>query len=328
MDQDSAASYEHAHELLNKYGGEADDFFKLWPADKTYYFSSDKQAFIAYGIRLKVAVCMGNPVGPEESVGMLLSEFKDFCAKNGLVAIFIQATDKYQKSFKSNGMRSILIGADANIDINTFTTKTLNNKYFRNLVNRSKKNQFKVDSYLPPHSKGLIDELREVSDSWIKLPHRKEWSFLTGSFDVDYLQQVPLHVLRDKNGIAEAFTNELPSFKPRVATIDLMRRRFDSPPNSIDLLFIGVMQEKLRQGYKSFNLGMSPLDGKPFAKNRSAKILIHLYKISNRFIGFSGLHHFKAKYEPNWQPQYVWYQGSPFRLVQMGLAISKLMKSS
>ena len=147
----------------------------------------------------------------------------------------------------------------------------------------------------PPHSIQLISELRDVSNSWLTLPHRKEWSFLTGRFDPEYLQQTVLYVLRDNTGRPQAFTNELPSFKPGVFTIDLMRHKADSLPNSIDFLFIRLLQEKLREGYNSFNLGMSPLDGKQFTNNKMDKLLHQLYGLSNSFIGFKGLHKFKAK---------------------------------
>jgi phosphatidylglycerol lysyltransferase len=57
------------------------------------------------------------------------------------------------------------------------------------------------------------------------------------------------------------------------------------------------------------------------------KILEDLFKASNRFIGFKGLHQFKAKYEPDWDPRYVWYQGGLLRLPQIGLAVYELLKA-
>jgi phosphatidylglycerol lysyltransferase len=238
---------------------------------------------------------------------------------------FIQTTANYNDIYPTNGLHSLLIGADAVVELDQFINTTIHNKYFRNIVNRFEKQGFSVTRHQPPHQNELIGELRLVSDSWLKLPHRKEWSFLTGRFDNAYLQQVKLYVLRDKQGRIQAFTNESPSFKPGIATIDLMRHRHNSPSNSIDFLFIRLMKMLHNDGYTGFNLGMSPLDGKPFSANLSAKLLMQLYGISDNFIGFKGLHQFKAKYEPQWEPRYVWYQGSPLRLAQIGLAILSLM---
>jgi phosphatidylglycerol lysyltransferase len=300
----------------------------LWPEDKSYFFSSDQKAFIAYSIKRKVAICMGDPAGAAKSINSLLKEFKQYCLDNGWIIAFIQTNHKYHRAYTAIGLHSILIGADAVINLEYFTNSTIHNKYFRNLVNRYNKNGLEVDAYPPPHDSKLIKELNKVSESWITLPHRKEWSFLTGRFEKDYLQYATLYVLRDKQGKALAFANELPSFKPGFTTIDLMRHNSDAPTNSMDLLFIRIMQIKNKEGYSGFNLGMSPLDGKPFADNLFANLLILLYKKSDIFIGFKGLHQFKAKYEPKWEPRYVWYQGSPARLPQIGWGVFGLMSGS
>lgn len=315
-----------ARKLLDSYGGEVDDFFKLWPPDKTYFFSRDGQAFIAYGKKLKVAVCLGDPVGKRSSIEGLLREFKTFTTKEKLTITFIQSTDKYAKEYRSVGLRGMLIGADAVVNLEHFFATTLHNKYFRNLVNRYDKGGFSFHSYEPPHPVKLLSELRELSANWSTLPHRKEWSFLTGRFDNDYLQYVPLFVLRDKDGKAQAFANGLPTFKPGVMTIDLMRHKIDAPPNAMDLLFINLIKAKANQKYSYFNLGMSPLDARHFSQRLSERLLIRLYKLGNSFIGFRGLHQFKAKYQPEWEPRYIFYQPGLGHLTRSGLAVFKLLQ--
>jgi phosphatidylglycerol lysyltransferase len=320
-----AGDSEKALKLLDIYGGEADDFFKIWPRDKTFFFSSDKKAFVAYAIKLKVAVCLGDPVGARPSIEKLLSEFKIFCAQQKLLISFIQATDKYKDEYHSANLKSLLIGADAVINLKQFEKTTIHDKYFRNLVNRGDKLGFYLESYSPPHSKKLINELREVSDSWKTLPHRKEWSFLTGRFDSDYLSYTEIYVIRDKVGNAQAFTNSLPELKSKVITIDLMRHRADAPPNCIDFLFINLLKAKHTEGYAFFNLGISPLDAKPFIHSPTERLLNRAYKISDSFIGFRGLHRFKAKYLPHWEPRYIFYQSGTGHLIRIGLAVLGLL---
>lgn len=322
------SDYDRARKLLDIYRGEVDDFFKLWPPDKLFYFSKDKKAFISYGVRRNVAICMGDPAGAEHSIKLLLKDFGEFCSEHQLKPAFIQTTDKYRESYTAVGLRSVLIGADAVINLDDFTLNTIHNKYFRNLVNRYHKNHFSFETSLPPHNKKLLAELKNVSDSWLTLPHRKEWSFLTGRLNTEYLQQVTLYVLRDGKGKAQAFANEIPSFKPGIVTIDLMRHRSDAPTNSIDILFIQLLQLKNKDGYTAFNLGLSPLDGKPFVSGLAAKTLIYLYRLSNRFIGFNGLHQFKAKYKPIWEPRFVWYQDGRRNLIPIGIAVIKLLNGS
>jgi phosphatidylglycerol lysyltransferase len=316
-----------ASKLLTSYGGESDDFFKLWPSDKQYFFSADNQAFIAYKISHKVAVCMGGPVGRDQSMAPLMRSFSRFCQDHGWLILFIQTNKQHQAAYAGVGLKRLLIGADAVINLEKFTKETVNNKYFRNITNRFSKRGFRVERYMPPHQQNLMRQLRDISNSWLEIPHRKEWAFLTGRFSSDYLQQVPLFVLYDANDRAQAFVNQLPSFKPGVATIDLMRRRINAPANSMDYLFIEVQEQLLKEGYSSFNLGMSPLDSHPLPKDYMARLLIQFYKVSNRFIGFKGLHQFKAKFQPDWEPRYVWYQGNWLDFPRLGLAVYHLMSS-
>ncbi len=320
--------YDRARRLLDIYRGEVDDFFKLWPRDKQLYFSNDGKAFISYGIKRRVAVCMGDVVGAASSLPSLVNEFMKLCDDKHLTVALIQATDRYHELYASVGLQSILIGADAVIDLDEFAQTTVHNKYFRNLTNRYQKNNYRLEVCSPPHSSKLLAELRLVSDSWLTLPHHKEWSFLTGRFDDDYLQQVDVDVLRDADGTAQAFASDLPSFKPGVATIDLMRHRSNAPANCIDMLFIQLFLMRQREGYMAFNLGLSPLDGKPFVNGLAARSLMFIYRVSDSFIGFQGLHQFKSKYQPNWEPRYVWFEGGKHHLRPIGTAVVQLLTGS
>jgi len=309
VNQKITADRQRASKLLDANSGEVDGFFKLWPPDKNYFFSSDSKAFLAYDISYKTAICMGDAVGAGKSLGLLLDEFTSFCRQRHLAMAFIQTNTKHRQAYKLHGLKEILIGVDAVIDLKKFTSQTIKNKYFRNLVNRYEKQHYEFASYRPPHSLQLISELKSVSDSWLTLPHRKEWAFLTGRFENDYLQQTTLHVLRDIQGRAQAFVNELPSYQPGSATIDLMRHARGAPVNSMDLLFIRLLQSKYQEGYTHFNLGMSPLDGRPYAHTLGAKVLLLVYRLGDNFIGFKGLHKFKSKYATQWELRYVWYLG-------------------
>jgi len=316
---------ERAIRLLEIYRGGSDDFFKVWPPDKTYYFSSDNKAFIAYAVRYRTAVCIGDPVGADDSIALIVAEFREYCRKIRLRPLFVQASADRKGAYRGSGFKPICIGADAIVDLDEFMERTIRNRYFRNFVNRFTKMGYSLDEFAPPHSTALLRELRHVSDSWLTIPHRKEWSFITGRFDTDYLQQVNIIVLRDKKGSIQAFVNELTSFQPGTTTIDMMRHRRDAPTNSIDLLFTVLFQRRYADGYSSFNLGISPLDGKEFKRNVASKMLDRAFYHSNRFIGFRGLHQFKAKYHPKWEPRYVWYSGNPTRLALSGVAVARLI---
>lgn len=325
MRKKPADDRKEAERILNKYGGGVDDFFKLWPPDKKYFFSDDGNAFIAYAVKNKVAVALFDPNGKSSSISKVLSKFSEYAKERGWQIIFVQSTEESQIHFKNNGFNRLVVGADALISTIEFSDKTVRSKYFRNLMNRMYEKGYSLSEHLPPHSPKLIKELRDISDNWLTLPNHKEWSFLTGRFSKDYLQKVPLFVLRDSNSQALAFVNQLPTYKNGVVTIDLMRRRVKSPPNTMDFLLISLILKLEKDGIEWFNLGLSPIDGNHFANNGVEKIVNLMFGIFQKFIGFKGLHQYKAKWAPHWEPRYVWYTGSSARLVTDGLAILKLL---
>lgn len=322
--QEAPAERAHAHALLEKYGGDIDDYFKLWPQDKSYFFSGDGEAFIAYSVARGVAVCFANPEGKPESIDQLLQDFKAFCFNNGWLVAFIAASDKHKTLFAQLGFKDLLIGADAVVSIEKFLSETVRNKYFRNIVNRFKKGSFSCARYLPPHSPKLINELRAVSNDWLKVPGRKEWRFLTGRFSSRYFHETPLFVVRDEHGKALAFVNELPSFKAGEATIDLMRHRRDIPKNTMDYLFVELMRRLHEQHVARFNLGLSPIASQNFSDKSTKRLLDYIYLATQRFVSTKGLHQYKAKFGPDWEPRYVYYVGNTSSLPQIGLALSKL----
>ncbi len=317
------AEREQAEALLQKYGGGIDDYFKLWPRDKSYFFSSDGEAFIAYAVARGVAVCFANPSGKPDSIPAVILEFSTFCLSNGWLIAFVAASDVNKTLFEKQGFNSLLIGADAVIDIDKFVNETSRNKYFRNITNRFTKSGATASRYLPPHSAELIDELRYVSNDWLKIPGHKQWQFITGYFSARYFEHTPLFVVRDEAGRALAFANELPSFKSGEATVDLMRHKRTAPKNVMDFLFVRLMQQLHEEGVPRFNLGMSPLARQTFTGN-SEKLLDYIYLATQRFISTKGLHQYKSKFDPTWEPRYVYFIGSASSLPVIGLAVSKL----
>lgn len=75
--------YEEAEEIVEKYGNSALDYFKLMD-DKTLYFSSNINGFVAYKIGLNFAIVLDNVVCDAKYKSDLISEFENYCKTKGL----------------------------------------------------------------------------------------------------------------------------------------------------------------------------------------------------------------------------------------------------
>lgn len=80
----------------------------------------------------------------------------------------------------------------------------------------------------------------------------------------------------------------------------------------MDFLFICMFERFKTLGYDSFNLGLSALSGvgETYTSPKLERALHYLYEHLNRFYNFKGLHTFKDKFHPHWEPRYLIYPGA------------------
>ncbi len=300
-------------ELLKKYPASSEDFFKLWPPDKAYFFNHTRSAAIAYKASAGIALVVGDPAGNSDEFAHLLTHFTQLCYTNDWSPALIHSEPKYLDLFKNLGFESQKIGEEAVVDINHFQTKVVTNKYFRNIANRFERQRYAPQILNPPHDKALLKRLRQISNDWLKVPGRSERGFMLGYFDENYLQQCVLMVARDSEGIIQAFINQIPSFDPDEANFDLLRSSHQALGNVNDFLVIEFIKYLDQQGFKRLNMGLAPLTGldKQIKRHKSAldRALHFVYMSGGRFYSFSGLRRFKDKYEPDWQDRYMVYLG-------------------
>ncbi|HUC79136.1 MAG TPA: phosphatidylglycerol lysyltransferase domain-containing protein [Candidatus Saccharimonadales bacterium] len=297
--------------ILTKGHGDSEDYFKIWPHDKNYFFNDDKTACIAYSVHKGVALAISDPFGAVKLIPSVLDEFLAYCSINDWLPSFIHTRPYYSSLYRKKGFSLQKIGEEAVVDCDNFLTKVTGNKYFRNVINRFEKQAYKTDVLLPPHNKTLLKKLRYISDEWLTLPNKAERGYMIGFFDETYLNSSTIIVLKDHAGEIIAFINKLPSFNTDTASYDLIRHTKQAPSNSIDFLLINFIKYTNSIGFKSVNLGLSPLAGVGDLKGENLvlnKTLSFIYANSTRFYSFQGLYKFKQKYEPKWDDRFIAYQ--------------------
>jgi len=309
---DQTANRIKMERLLSEVGGNSEDFFKLWPHDKGYFFSSDEKHALAFHVERGVALCVGDPAGTKTGLNTLMHEFEDLCYTNDWLPVFLHTEPAYSDFYRRHGYSLQKIGQEAIVPIDTFLETTVRNKYFRHIVNKFTKQGYTSELLKPPYDNATIARLRAISDEWRTLPGRTERGLMMGYFDENYLQSGPIMVVRSADGVIQAFMNQVPSFDKEEANYDMLRNTLDSPGNINDFLLIGFIRELQTQCFKRLNMGLCPLaeldkgDGDKATINSALRFL---YSNGDRFYSFSGLFRFKSKYEPNWQDRFVAYKG-------------------
>ncbi|KJH71920.1 hypothetical protein UH38_09310 [Aliterella atlantica CENA595] len=277
--------------------------------DKAYYFSPSGASTISYVAKGHSAIALGDPIGAIADRREAIIGFQHFCARNDWYPAFYQTSPDSIDLYKSLGFRSLQIGEEAIIDLHKFSLKGKANQNLRTAINRLTKTGHEFAFYTPPISDRILEQLKVVSNEWLQLMHGAEKRFSVGWFTDDYVRNSQVVAVHTSNGDICAFANIFPAYQGKEVTIDLMRRRLEVENGTMEFLFASMLQQYQKLGYDSFNLGLSALSGVGETKGSPhlERVLHYLSAHLNQFYSFEGLHSFKDKFNPQWQPRYLIY---------------------
>jgi phosphatidylglycerol lysyltransferase len=277
-------------------------------SDKIYYFSPGGSV-IGYVVAGRIALTLGDPIGPAEDIAACITNFKDFCDQNDWEAAYSQVLLDYLEVYKRAGYHAICVGSEAIVDLATFSIAGGEKKNIRTGVNKMKRLGYQAEVLEPPHPDELMNELHLISDEWLTTMRGYEKRFSLGWFDKDYLNSTRVIIIRNPGGSIDAFANILPEYQASEISIDLMRHRRLAEKGQMDFLFVSLIEWAKAHGYATFNMGLSGLSG--IGENPTdpaiERALHYIYEHVDQFYNFKGLHEFKAKFDPSWSPRYLIY---------------------
>lgn len=310
--------------LIQTHSTSVEDFFKLWPRDKHYFFNGAKTAVIAYKVESGTALILDSPSGNRRAFKRLLKDFIAFSEQNGWIPAIIHA-DTHVKDLASElGLGSLFIGNEAMINVPSFLESTVHSKHFRYVENKAKREKLKVEIWSPPHTVGNLAQLKQVSDNWLSIPGRREYTFVMGYFDIDYINKSEVAVLKNDDAII-AYVNVIPSYLKTERSIDHMRHTKDMSGVGMHYLLKRLIEHFGDNKVIRFNLGLSPLSGIEELSDPSVteRLLQTIKTLGTRYYSFAGLEQFKDKFKPDWQPRYILYRGSPANLVRISNSLNR-----
>lgn len=298
-----------AWEVVRAYGKTA--LARIALLDDKLFFFTPGGSLISYVVKNRVALALGDPIGPAPETGSAITAFKDFCSKNDWLTVFHQVLPTCIDTYRSLGFDLLSIGHEAIVDLARFTMDGSQNKSLRNSYHKMARLGYHYDVIQPPYSKRMLRELEFISDDWLTARRASELRFSLGWFDEAYLNTCPILLVRDREGFIVAFANLVTEFQANEIAVDLMRYLQRSESGLMDFLFVSLFQWAREQGFSTFNLGLSALAGvgehsdDPLAERG----LNFIYQNVDRFYNFRGLHSFKEKFHPLWSQRYLAYQG-------------------
>lgn len=275
--------------------------------DKTLLFDPEGKAFIMYDVEGRSWVAMGDPVGESDDARReLVWTFRDLCERSGGWPLFYQVRPEDLDLYLEVGMNLLKIGEEARVPLASFNLDGKSKKVLRNTINKLTREGLRLEIVPAEAVSPLLPRLKHISDAWMRDKRVREKGFSLGTFDPGYLERTPMALVWQGEELV-AFANLFLTDNKEEASLDLMRHLPDSTSGIMDFLFVELMMWAKQEGYRWFNLGMAPLSG--LQNRRTAPLWSRLgamlFGRGERFYNFRGLHKYKDKFDPVWEPRYL-----------------------
>ncbi len=291
--------------------------------EKSYFFDPE-ETVVAYAVSGRGAIVLGDPIGPPAQSAEAIVRFRDFCSRNDWTPAFVSTLPDYLEHYRVAGFDTVCIGYEAIVTLENYSLEGSKNKDTRNAVSRMERGGYRAEVHLPPLNNTLMGSLHEISDAWLTLRKGGEMHFSDGWFEENYIRNGPVIVIHAADGAPIAFANLVSEYQKNELTIDLMRHYPKVEHGTMEFLFVRLLQWAKEKGYDTFSLGLSAIVGvgeKP-DDPRVEQALHTISEYVSRFYNFKGLHTFKEKFHPQWEPRYLVYPGPS----SLPLLLSTLLK--
>lgn len=312
-----AVSSEHvrAHALLRKYGGSSLSYFAL-AGDKSLYFGERVEGVIAFRVAVEVAVVCGDPIVAPEHLGALLDEFARFCFRHGWELCLYEVGADYQAVYEQLGMRTLKIGEDAWIDLQTFTLKGKPISDIRHAIAKVERDGVVVQTFAPG------EDWPQEPDYWGQMQHIAS-AQTRGDFEMQFsigrLPAAPdpeacytLALAADRASVL-GFCSWLPIYAVQGWALDVMQRHADAPNGTMEFIIGQTLLFLQARSARWASLGVAPLadvdvstSGEQSLLQRGTRFLYEHPQV-NELYRYKSLFFFKRKFVPAWRSVYLVY---------------------
>ena len=299
----AAIERERVHRLLLSWGRNYISHLAVHGASSYHWL--DGEGCVAFTLRGRTALALGDPIGPPHLVEPGIREFIAYCDRQDWIPAFYQVDDKHP--YRDLGLTLVPIGAEALLRPAEFGLSGRKRADLRYAVNRTEKEGLTFTfapgpAVLAEHS----DELQAVSESWLHSRRSPELGYSLGTLATLSDADIVVGLASAADGRLEGFVSWLPVPARKAWTLDLMRRRPGSTYGVIEALIVKSIEEASRRGVVEISLGVTPRIISSREMSRTVdRALRAMYWGLDRFQRSSTLHRFKEKFGPCWEDRYL-----------------------
>ncbi|OBB26272.1 hypothetical protein A5792_04010 [Mycolicibacterium peregrinum] len=284
-------------------------------AGKSYVFSADGTAALAYRALAGMAVVSGDPIGNRTRYGEVVATFAALCRARGWRIVVLGASEGRltlwrDRKVTGGRLRVIPIGRDVVVDVNGFDLVGRRMRNLRQAVQRTRNAGVTTEVVAESDLDGALQaELLDVMRHSGKAagPERGFSMMLGGTLSGRY-PGVWLIYARDRDGRIQAFQRYASAGGGTELSLDLPWRR-SSAPNGIDeRLTVDMITWAQRRGGERVSLAFAPfpdLFGDHRSDELTARALRTFAHVGDRLIKLESLYRYVRKFDAMADQRYV-----------------------
>jgi len=281
-------------------------------ADKSYFFSEDESAFLAYTVVAGVAIVAGDPIGRAEAREALVRRFLGFAHDRGWRIAVLGVSGACVELYTSLGLRTLYHGDEAVVETAGFSLEGRPIRKVRQSVHRLGNAGYEARVLRPSQiDAGLRAQLEEIARAWRgTAPERGFVMALDALFGIG--DDGALFVVGfDAAGRPRGFLHFAISDACPALSLSTMPRLRDVPNGFSEWLICASIEWARHNGYVRVSLNFSPFAAllAPGAELTTAQRVqaATLRSLKGHF-QLDNLLLFNRKFFPGWEPRFVAYE--------------------
>ena len=280
--------------------------------DKSLFFDGDR-GFCLYRTSGPYLTVFSDPVVRDAAArGAFLDALFAFSAEVDRRPLFYQISPDWIPLLHDRGYHLFKLGEEALVPLDRVTLDGHAGKMNRQYLRRAVRDGICFRILETPEVSARMEELSAVSEDWLRSKQVVERQFSIGYFDAAYVRRFRCGVVEEHGGARRilAFANLLEGPRREELSVDLMRYRSDGP-TVMDFMITSVLLWGKDSGYGTFNLGMAPLAsvGDRRGAHQRERLAALVFRRGEQWYNFQGIRHYKQKFNPDWLPRYLAYEG-------------------
>ena len=279
-------------------------------ADKSYFFSANERAFLAYRVVGGVAIVSGDPIGPREEFPALVDRFIAFAHARDWRLAILGVSESCLGLYRERGLHALYHGDEAIVDVPAFTLDGRSIRKVRQSVHRLERAGYTAEVVEPGAvGPGLRAELEAIAQAW--RGDAPERGFTMACDALFALGEAVFVIGRSPDGVPRGFLHFAYSDWGRALSLSSMPRLRDTPNGFNEWLVCESIAWARAHGVRRVSLNFAPfaallspeaeLNSLQKAERRALLALKGRFQLDNLLL-------FNRKFMPGWERRFVVYE--------------------